>query len=70
MSDATRVPDDATPDRPDTIVVYASMDEWRWTRKAPNGVTIAASTEGYNDKRDAMRNITRTQGGHYVVRGK
>ncbi len=36
-----------------------TKDEWRWRRKAPNGETVGASTEGYENKQDAVKNAER-----------
>lgn len=33
--------------------------EWRWKRCAPNGEEVAASTEGYKNKRDCKANAVR-----------
>ena len=33
--------------------------EWRWTRFAPNGEIVGASTEGYKRKRDCLANAKR-----------
>lgn len=34
-------------------------NEWRWTRKAPNGNVVGASTEGYARKIDCLANAKR-----------
>lgn len=36
-----------------------SKGEWRWTRKATNGKTVGASTEGYKNKLDCIKNAQR-----------
>ena len=33
--------------------------EWRWTRKAPNGRIVGASSEGYRHRADALANARR-----------
>ena len=33
--------------------------EWRWTRTAPNGRKVAASTEGYKNRADCVANAKR-----------
>ena len=33
--------------------------EWRWRRRAGNGRIVGASTEGYENKRDAIANAVR-----------
>lgn len=33
--------------------------EWRWTRTAPNGQTVGASTEGYKNREDCVANARR-----------
>jgi uncharacterized protein YegP (UPF0339 family) len=33
--------------------------EWRWRRKAPNGETVGASTEGYKNREDCVANAKR-----------
>lgn len=33
--------------------------EWRWRRKAPNGETVGASTEGYRNRVDCVANARR-----------
>lgn len=35
------------------------VGEWRWTRTAPNGEIVAASTEGYWRKVDCLANARR-----------
>lgn len=48
----------------DKVTLYQDdSKEWRWTREAPNGEVVAASTEGYKRKTAAMDNIVRTQVG-------
>lgn len=32
---------------------------WRWERKAPNGRTVGASTEGYHNRADCVANARR-----------
>jgi len=34
-----------------------NQGEWRWRYKARNNETISVSSEGYNDKRDAVHSI-------------
>lgn len=67
MNVATSAPDESTADRPDKVTIYGESGDWRWTRRAPNGVVIGASTESYVKKADARANIARTQGGNYVI---
>lgn len=38
--------------------------EWRWRRTAENGEEVAASSEGYVDKTDAVENFDRINGPH------
>ncbi len=33
--------------------------EWRWTRTAPNGNKVGASTEGYKNRVDCVANARR-----------
>lgn len=33
--------------------------DWRWTRTAPNGRIVGASTEGYHNRADAVANARR-----------
>ena len=33
--------------------------EWRWRRPAPNGKIVGASTEGYANRSDCVRNARR-----------
>lgn len=59
--------------RADKVKVYASWfyehgevkvvrrKEWRWTRRAPNGEVVSASTEGYRKKADCVANARRCQ---------
>lgn len=35
------------------------LNEWRWTRKALNGETVGASTEGYKNRGDCYANAMR-----------
>jgi len=37
----------------------AVTDDYRWTRKAPNGETVGAATEGYERKADCVANARR-----------
>jgi len=46
----------------DRSFLYRSKTGWRWARKAPNGNTVGASTEGYEHKVDAEYNYQRTNG--------
>ena len=39
--------------------------EWRWRRKAANGNTVGAASEGYKGRADAVRNAE-----HYGYNGK
>ena len=44
----------------DTFEVYQDKrGEWRWRRKASNGQIVGASSEGYNSKADAEKNMKR-----------
>jgi len=36
-----------------------SKKQWRWSRKAPNGKTVGASSEGYVNKSDCIANAKR-----------
>jgi uncharacterized protein YegP (UPF0339 family) len=47
---------------PDRAFIYIRDGQWRWTRKAPNHETVAASTEGYDRKADAIANYERVSG--------
>lgn len=52
---------DAT--RPDSAELYQdTAGEWRWSRHAPNGLIVAASTEGYAIRIDAVDNYYRVAG--------
>ncbi len=33
--------------------------EWRWNRTAPNGKTVGASSEGYKNRADCVKNAKR-----------
>lgn len=37
--------------------------EWRWTRVAANQLVIGASTQGYDSRRDATKNLETISGG-------
>ena len=44
----------------DKFEIYQDKtEEWRWRLTATNGEIIAASTEGYTDKRDCISNAYR-----------
>ena len=44
----------------DTWEIYQdNAGEWRWRRKAPNGKTVGASSEGYHNKSDCIDNARR-----------
>jgi uncharacterized protein YegP (UPF0339 family) len=44
----------------DKWTIYKDKNnEWRWERKAPNGRTVGASTEGYKNKTDCEANAKR-----------
>ncbi|MCW5935762.1 MAG: DUF1508 domain-containing protein [Fimbriimonadaceae bacterium] len=44
----------------DTWKIYQdSRNEWRWTRYAPNGQIVGASTEGYRNRADCVANARR-----------
>ncbi len=46
----------------DTLKIYLdAKKEWRWERKAPNGKTVGASTEGYKNRSDCEANAERQQ---------
>jgi uncharacterized protein YegP (UPF0339 family) len=48
---------------PDRAYLYKTdLEQWRWTRKSSNGETIAASTESYRNKSDAVKNYERVAG--------
>lgn len=36
--------------------IWQSANGWRWRRIARNGVTVAASTQGYANKSDCIAN--------------
>jgi len=36
-----------------------SKGEWRWSRVATNGKIVGASTEGYKNKEDCIKNAER-----------
>ena len=36
-----------------------ARSEWRWERKATNGRTVGASTEGYRNRADCVANAKR-----------
>lgn len=36
-----------------------SSGEWRWTRKAPNGRIVGASTQGYKNRASCVSNARR-----------
>lgn len=43
------------PSRADHVEIYKdNAGQWRWRRKAPNGETIADSSEGYDKKTHAL----------------
>ena len=49
-----------SPSNGDTWTIYKdNADEWQWTRKARNGETVGASTEGYINKSDCIANARR-----------
>ena len=44
----------------DTWKIYKdTKSEWRWTRTAPNGKVVSASTEGYKNRADCVANAKR-----------
>ena len=44
----------------DTWTIYQdNASEWRWNRKASNGQTVGASSEGYANKADCISNARR-----------
>ena len=44
----------------DTISFYRDRGgKWRWRKTAPNGRIVLASTEGYDHKDDAVKNMQR-----------
>jgi uncharacterized protein YegP (UPF0339 family) len=48
---------------PDRAYLYKTgTEQWRWTRKSANGDTVAASTESYRNKADAVSNYERVSG--------
>lgn len=52
----------------DRITIYPVEGGFRWTRRnAHNGKVVGASTQVYNDERDARHNIETTQGGQFVI---
>lgn len=51
----------------DRIEFYRAADGWRWTRKAPNNKTVAASTEGYENWIDVVDNAARVNGSELVA---
>jgi uncharacterized protein YegP (UPF0339 family) len=46
----------------DRAYLYRSKTGWRWHRKADNSETVAASTEGYANRSDAISNYERVSG--------
>jgi len=50
-------------ERPDKVVTYQdNAGEWRWKRVAPNGETIADSSEGYKDMDYCVQQAVRVNG--------
>jgi len=46
------------------LTIYQdSNDLWRWTLKARNGRIIGASTQGYKNKSDCLKNIDQVADG-------
>jgi uncharacterized protein YegP (UPF0339 family) len=44
----------------DKWVIYQdNKSEWRWTRTAPNGRIVGASTEGYTSRINCLQNAQR-----------
>lgn len=47
----------------DRVVLYRDASGgWRWRRTAPNGEPVAASSEAYRDRADAIANLQRVNG--------
>lgn len=45
----------------DNWLIYQDVSKsWRWTRTAPNGRTVAASTQGYSNRADCVANAKRS----------
>ncbi len=40
-----------------TLTIYASRSGWRWHLKTANQRIVAASTEGYLERRKAIKNV-------------
>ncbi len=60
MTEITRLPE---------IEIYKNEDEWRWRITATNGKIIGASTEGYKNKIDCIKNMKSVgeQLSHYAI---
>ena len=51
-----------------TITLYRSTDGWRWTMTdARNGRIIGASTEGYDRRAAALKNLARVTGCEFII---
>jgi uncharacterized protein YegP (UPF0339 family) len=48
----------------DVVQVYPSKDGWRWRRRAVNGLIVAESGEGYDDKSHARHMAETRNPGH------
>jgi uncharacterized protein YegP (UPF0339 family) len=48
------------PGADDKLTLYQDKaGKWRWRRVAPNGKTVGASSEGYNNRADCVANAQR-----------
>lgn len=47
---------------PDRAYLYQSGTGYRWRRQAANGLMVAASTESYENRKDAVANYERVSG--------
>lgn len=52
------------------LVMYKAPSGWRWYLRAKNRRTVAASTEGYRHRADAIKNLHDAAGIAVGVRGR
>ena len=53
---------------PDTVEFYEDKaGKWRWKKTAPNGKRVSASTQGYENKSDAIENYEREIAHAWVI---
>lgn len=68
MSDSTTTEQLGDPAERDLITLHVdAAGMWRWTWTARNGRVVAASTEGYTRRIDAVLNLERIAGGTVVI---